>query len=124
MTARLYSNENFPLPVVAALRELGHDVLTTQDTGKANDAVPDDEVLAFAVENGRAVLTHNRQDFIRLHRRNPAHAGIVVCTKNTDFPDLTARIHAKLQEMESLSGQLVRSQPGLITRVETPSVEW
>jgi hypothetical protein len=24
--AALYSNENFPLPVVAALRQLGHDV--------------------------------------------------------------------------------------------------
>lgn len=27
--ARLYSNENFPLPVVVALRALGHDVVTT-----------------------------------------------------------------------------------------------
>ena len=29
MIARLYANENFPLPVVFALRELGHDVLTS-----------------------------------------------------------------------------------------------
>ena len=28
--ARLYANENFPLPVVNELRRLGHDVLTTQ----------------------------------------------------------------------------------------------
>jgi hypothetical protein len=27
--AQFYSNENFPLPVVDKLRELGHDVLTT-----------------------------------------------------------------------------------------------
>jgi hypothetical protein len=27
--ARLYSNENFPLPVVEELRRLGHEVLTT-----------------------------------------------------------------------------------------------
>jgi hypothetical protein len=27
--ARLYANENFPLPVVEVLRYLGHDVLTT-----------------------------------------------------------------------------------------------
>jgi len=33
--ARLYSNENFPLPVVEELRRLGHDVLTIQETGKA-----------------------------------------------------------------------------------------
>ena len=31
----LYANENFPLPVVAALRALGYDVLTTQEAGNA-----------------------------------------------------------------------------------------
>jgi hypothetical protein len=30
--ARLYSNENFPLPVVERLRVLGRDVLTIQKT--------------------------------------------------------------------------------------------
>ncbi len=45
--ARLYSNENFPLPVVVELRRLGHDVLTVQEAGKANQEIPDDEVLAF-----------------------------------------------------------------------------
>ena len=29
--ARLYSNENFPLPVVQKLRVFGHDVLTIQE---------------------------------------------------------------------------------------------
>ena len=81
MIAWLYANENFPLPVVIALRELGHDVLTTRDAGKANDAISDEEVLRFAVGNGRAVLTHNRQDFMRLHRQNSDHEGILVCTE-------------------------------------------
>jgi hypothetical protein len=38
--ARLYSNENFPLPVVEALRALGHDVLTIQEAGKADKPCP------------------------------------------------------------------------------------
>jgi len=33
--ARLYGDENFPYPVVLALRRLGHDVLTAQEAGKA-----------------------------------------------------------------------------------------
>lgn len=33
--ARLYANENFPLPVVTELRRLGHDVLTVRESGKA-----------------------------------------------------------------------------------------
>jgi len=112
MTARLYSNENFPLPVVIALRALGHDVLTSFDAGKANDAIPDDEVLCFATANERAVLTHNRQDFIRLHRHHPDHAGILVCTADADFPALAARIHAQIQSMDSLHGQLLRINCG------------
>lgn len=112
MTARLYSNENFPLPEVEALRRLGHDVLTTHDTGKSNAGVPDEEVLRYATENSRAILTHNRQDFIRLHRQNPGHAGIIVCTDNPDFPALAARVHAELQKFDSLASQLVRVNRG------------
>jgi len=36
------------------LRALGHDVLTIQETGKADQAEPDDKVLEFAAtENAR-----------------------------------------------------------------------
>ena len=41
--ARLYANENFPLPVVEHLRELGHDVLTTTEAGRHDQALPDDQ---------------------------------------------------------------------------------
>lgn len=112
MIARLYSNENFPLPVVEGLRRLGHDVLTTRDAGKSNEGIPDDEVLRFAAENSRAVITHNRQDFIRLHRQNPDHAGIIVCTGNPDFLALAAKVHEQLEAMESLQGELVRINRG------------
>jgi hypothetical protein len=57
---RLYANENFPLPVVTELRRLGHEVLTIVETGQAGQAVPDEQVLAFAIVEGRAVLTLNR----------------------------------------------------------------
>lgn len=72
--ARLYPNENFPLPVVEELRRLGHDVLTVQETGKGNQAVPDEDVLAFAVSENRAVLTLNRKHFVRLHNAQPDQA--------------------------------------------------
>lgn len=47
--ARLYANENLPLQVAEALRQHGHDVLTTADAGNAGRAIPDTEVLAFAI---------------------------------------------------------------------------
>jgi hypothetical protein len=55
--ARLYANENFPLPVVEELRRLGHDVLTTLDSGNAGQALPDEAVLAFAVAHKRILIT-------------------------------------------------------------------
>jgi predicted nuclease of predicted toxin-antitoxin system len=106
--ARLYANENFPLPVVAELRRLGHDVVTVRETGNANRATPDAEVLEFAGSEGQAVLTLNRKHFITLHALTPAHAGIVVCTVDADFVGQAQRIHASLALYTDLSGMLVR----------------
>jgi hypothetical protein len=106
--ARLYANENFPLPVVEELRRLGHDVLTTQDAGRAGIALPDSEVLADATTESRAVLTFNRRHFIRLHAAHSQHGGIVVCTFDPDFAGLAHRIDAALNAASELAGQLVR----------------
>ena len=50
--AKLYSNEDFPFPVVVALRALGHDVVTIQERGGANEATSDSEVLMLAAGRG------------------------------------------------------------------------
>ena len=106
--ARLYSNENFALPVVEELRRLGHDVLTIQETGKAGQAVSDEMVLEYAVADGRALLTLNRKHFLRLHRARPQHDGIIVCTVDADFPGQAARIHAVVEAAGDLRGLLIR----------------
>ncbi|HEY0552036.1 MAG TPA: DUF5615 family PIN-like protein [Verrucomicrobiae bacterium] len=106
--ARFYSNENFPLPVVEALRALGHDVLTIQETGRADQSLPDKEVLEFAAKENRAVLTLNRLHFIRMHREQPNHEGIVVCTFDPKFVAQAQRIHEAVAGKESLAGQLIR----------------
>jgi len=106
--AQLYGNENFPFPVVEELRRLGHDVLTTQEAGKAEQSVPDDEVLAFASTRGRAVLTLNRRHFIHLHQANPVHTGIIVCTYEPDFIAQANRIHVAISSKKQLSNQLIR----------------
>ena len=106
--ATLYADENFPLPVVVALRAAGHDVLTAREDGRADRKIPDPDVLAHASSLGRAVLTHNRSDFFRLHRASAAHAGIVACTEDLDFAGLAARIHAALGGVSDLTGQLIR----------------
>ena len=58
--ARLYADEHFPRQVVQKLRSLGHDILTVQEAGNAG--LPDEDVLAFAISDNRAVLTESIQD--------------------------------------------------------------
>ena len=106
--ARLYANENFPLPVAEELRRLRHDVLTIHETGKAGQSVSDEAVLAFARADGRALLTLNRKHFIRLHNEQPHHAGIIVCTFDPDFVGQAHRIHEAIESQAQLSGQLIR----------------
>lgn len=106
--ASIYVNENFPLQVVKALREKGHDLLTTQEAGQAGRSVADREVLAFAVANNRAVLTLNRRDFIRLHMQDPEHYGIIVCTQDPNTDRQAERIHQAIQDNEPLRRKLIR----------------
>lgn len=113
--ARLYTNENFPFPVTEELRRLGHDVVTISDAGKARQAVPDEEVLAFARSEGRVLVTLNRKHFIRLHLADPDHHGIIVCTVDPEFVRQASRIDSALKDCPSLACQLLRAnRPGPI----------
>jgi len=106
--ASFYADEQFPVQVTELLRNLGHDVLTVQEAGNANQRIPDDQVLAFAVGQERSILTINRIDFIRLHRRNDEHFGIVVCTNNRNWEQFATRVDEAVRAEESLQGQLIR----------------
>lgn len=97
-----------PRKVVAGLRSLGHDVLTAREDGRADQGIDDDEVLARAVELGRAVLTNNRWDYHRLHTADPNHAGVVTFTYDRDEAVIAARVHARLAAADGLAGQLIR----------------
>ena len=104
----LFSDENFDRNVVLELRRLGHDVLTAHEAGRANQQIPDADVLAFATLLERAVLTFDRRDYRRLHSQFPAHAGIIPCTDDRDSAVLAQRIHNRTSALSSLAGQLVR----------------
>lgn len=106
--ARLYANECFPLAVVEYLRRLGHDVLTTLEAEQANQAIPDEAVLEFAIACNRAVITINRLHFIRLHKKRQDHEGIIVCKHDTDFLAQAHAIHEVVSMERSLAGMLIR----------------
>lgn len=106
---KFYVNENFPLPIVKLLRDYGYDVLTSLEAGNANQRIPDEDVLKFAVEQNRILLTLNRRDFIQLHRINPNHCGIIVCTENTDFKSFANSLHIEIVNNKGVfANQLIR----------------
>lgn len=104
----LLADENFSLEVSIRLSELGHDVITLQDLGLAGIKYPDEEVLQKGIELKRCILTFNRKDFLQLHKKNPTHAGIIICTFSMDGKRLAEKIHSVLEEKDSLACQLIR----------------
>ena len=106
--ATLFADENFPQQVVEALRARGHDVLTADDAGLANQGVPDEYILDEATRLDRALLTLNRWEFVGRHAANPKHAGLVVCTEDPDTEGQAVRIEAALRASEPLAGKLIR----------------
>ena len=107
--ARFYSNENFPRRAVEALREIGHDVLTSYEAGRANQQIHDADVLAYATEQQRILLTVNRKDFYREYRYGKLkHAGIVACTQDPNPEAMAQNIHDMLTNLESCEGKLLK----------------
>jgi predicted nuclease of predicted toxin-antitoxin system len=106
--AKLYADEHFPRELTQLLRELGHDVLTVQEAGNADQRIPDEEVIAFAIEHQRAVITMNRRHFVRLHCELSSHCGVVVCTQDSDWAGQAKRIDRALKEYSTLDNELVR----------------
>ena len=84
-------------------------MLTSLEAGRANQRIPDEEVLEFATREGRAVLTFNRLHFMRLHRATSAeHEGVIICTLDPDTQALAQRIDQSLRAAGTLRRQLVR----------------
>ncbi|MCR9103497.1 MAG: DUF5615 family PIN-like protein [bacterium] len=104
----LLADENFSREASTHLQNLGYDLITLNDLGLAQTGLPDPDVLNKATILNRCVITFNRLDFIKLHKANNQHAGIIVCTYNPDNKQLAEKIHQSLQEFKSLNNRLIR----------------
>lgn len=112
--ARLYADEHIPVQVIYRLRRLGHDVLTVKETNqdKYGDGVDDDQVLAFATLDKRAVLTENCADFYALHKSYPGHRGIIASKRFDNWREqaklIDGAIKAVLNKHSTLNSQFIR----------------
>jgi predicted nuclease of predicted toxin-antitoxin system len=105
--ARLFADENVPHELADLLSAQGHDIITALAAGRANQSIPNPDVLAHATLLGRAILTNNAWDFHKLHRANAVHAGIITYADDPDLPALAQRIDAKIAQAGVLAGKLL-----------------
>jgi predicted nuclease of predicted toxin-antitoxin system len=77
---KFYLDENVPAAVCKSLRRRGIDVLATQEVGRGG--LPDDAQLAFALHEGRVMVTLD-SDLIALAGRGAEHAGIAYAKPGT-----------------------------------------
>ena len=79
----LYQDEDVSVLVAELLRARGFSVQTTQEAGRKSTR--DEDQLAYAVSQRRALLTHNRDDFARLADEYFAgghkHHGIIISVR-------------------------------------------
>ena len=73
--------------VAELLRVRGFSVQTTQEVGRKE--TNDEEQLAYAVSQRRTLLTHNRDDFVRLAEEYFAagrkHYGIIIAVRRPPY---------------------------------------
>jgi len=76
----IYTDEDMHGQVALQLRRRGFDALSAPEAG--NLGISDEEQLAFAIQQGRVILSFNRRDFCRMHAEyltsGRKHCGIIV----------------------------------------------
>lgn len=108
-TIRFYADENLPRAIIEELRQLNYDVLTSYEAQQANKSISDENVLKFAQEKNKIVITLNRDDFVSLHQQGEAHSGIIICKDDRDYQRQAQVIDEFiLQDDRSLQGRLIR----------------
>ena len=82
---KLYLDEDVEVFLAEAVRRRGYEATTTRDCGKLGST--DLAQVAFARQNGFVMLTHNVQDFPRLHyeivKRTEHHSGFIIAQKES-----------------------------------------
>lgn len=104
----LYFDEDVSADIVNNLRTPGFDVASARDHGMLRR--DDDEQMAHAVSQRRAVVTHNRVHFENQHRKlletGRKHYGIIIAKRRPKDTQVVAKLLALLntltaEEMEN-----------------------
>lgn len=104
--AHLLADEDLKGSLVRALRALGHEIIRVQDANAAGWNDPD--VFSMAIRLDRVLITHNRYDFVCLHRSGISHAGVIAVAQRMDSEAAATAINQLLLSESSLRGRFFR----------------
>lgn len=105
---KLYLNEHLSPRLAVQLRKHGFDVVTSQEAQLLS--ADDDEQLAYATAQQRALVTFNFSDFVTRHERYLAegeeHWGIVLSTEEP----IGTLLHRLLRLLNTVSANELKNQ--------------
>jgi len=111
---RFLANENFPLESVRQLRGTGHDVLSV---GESMPGIEDAKILSLAAQEGRVLLTFDRDYGELIYLRGMASPlGVIYLRFNPLTPSHPAEV---VLELEKVSGLRLENR---YTVVEPPRI--
>jgi len=92
----IYTDELVDPTLAVQLRNRGYDAVSCHEMGRNNLRISDHDQLAYAANDGRAILTNNVRDFIPLDvwwkRQGRSHAGIIVYAGVPSLGELLRRV--------------------------------
>ena len=104
----LYLDEDVDVLVAKLMNAYGFDALTTRDAGQLGSS--DEEQLAYAVNQGKALLTHNRADFEALSQEyiivGREHYGIILAVRRSPY-EIVRRL---LIILSNVTGEEMKNQ--------------
>jgi hypothetical protein len=116
MSQPLLLDEMFSYDIAEQLRAKGYDAISVV-ADPALVGLPDDQVLAYATTEGRALVTANIKDFVPLDGRYRAagqsNAGLVLVSTKT-FPQNRGFPSAITTSLAALLNGIVKIQSGQV----------
>lgn len=116
MSHPLLLDEMFTDDIAQQLRTKGCDVISVV-ADSALVGLPDDQILAYATAEGRALVTANIKDFIPLDTRyraaDQSHAGLILVSTKT-FPQNRGFPSAVATALATLLSGTAKIQPGQV----------
>jgi predicted nuclease of predicted toxin-antitoxin system len=126
MSQPLLLDEMFTDDIAQQLRTKGYDAISVV-ADPALVGLPDDQILAYATTEGRALVTANIKDFIPLDTRyraaDQSHAGLILVSTKT-FPQNRGFPSAVATALASLLSGAAKIQSGqvlFLTRSQGPA---